>query len=281
MEKDEEKKCRRLERRENADRSGQTGLSGVQWLYIATRGIRFGPDRAAVRSELAAHLEDKQADLRRIFPEMSQEEAERRAVASMGDAWQVREQLAKIHKPWLGYLWRASQGMVLLILAVMVVAGLRGDGYWYDGGGSYLWGGSRETVSAPAAVEPASAELGGYTFEIVGAEHVDCPEDGRTPDHIRLTVRVSGLKFWEPFSARNTVDCLTVVTEDGSRFRDGLGEDWDCQVDAFGRRRPFSREFTVRVRTLWESGDWVRLEFAFQKGDVILAVQVTEEVKQS
>lgn len=140
MEKDEEKKCRRLERRENADRSGQTGLSGVQWLYIATRGIRFGPDRAAVRSELAAHLEDKQADLRRIFPEMSQEEAERRAVASMGDAWQVREQLAKIHKPWLGYLWRASQGMVLLILAVMVVAGLRGDGYWYDGGGSYLWG---------------------------------------------------------------------------------------------------------------------------------------------
>ena len=77
-------------------------MNGFQWLYIATRGIRFRPDREAARAELAAHLEDKQADLQRIFPDLSPEEAERRAVESMGDAWEVRKQLAKIHKPWLG-----------------------------------------------------------------------------------------------------------------------------------------------------------------------------------
>ena len=51
-------------------------MNGFQWLYIATRGIRFRPDREAARAELAAHLEDKQADLQRIFPDLSPEEAE-------------------------------------------------------------------------------------------------------------------------------------------------------------------------------------------------------------
>ena len=76
MEKDEKEKCRRLECRENAGGSGQTELDSFQWLYIATRGIRFKPDRAAVCRELEAHLEDKRADLQRIFPDLSPEEAE-------------------------------------------------------------------------------------------------------------------------------------------------------------------------------------------------------------
>lgn len=64
------------------------------WLNLAVGGIRFKPDRAAVRAELEAHLEDKKADLCRIFPDMTREEAETRAVESMGDAWQVREPIS-------------------------------------------------------------------------------------------------------------------------------------------------------------------------------------------
>ena len=41
------------------------------WLDTAVKGIRFGPDRRAVRAELAGHLEDKSADLRRIFPDLT------------------------------------------------------------------------------------------------------------------------------------------------------------------------------------------------------------------
>ena len=47
-----------------------------RWLDQAVSGIRFGPDRAAVRAELEAHMEDKAADLQRIFPDISREEAE-------------------------------------------------------------------------------------------------------------------------------------------------------------------------------------------------------------
>ena len=57
-----------------------------QWLDAATRGIRFGPDRRAVRAELEAHLEDKALDLQRIFPDLSLEDAQARAAAERGAA---------------------------------------------------------------------------------------------------------------------------------------------------------------------------------------------------
>lgn len=76
------------------------------WLDTATRWIRFGPDKRAVREELEAHLEDRAADLLRLFPELTPEEAERQAVEGMGDPWEVGQALGRLHKPWLGWLWR-------------------------------------------------------------------------------------------------------------------------------------------------------------------------------
>ena len=97
------------------------------WLDAATKAIRFGPDRRAVRSELSAHLEDKALDFQRIFRE--------RAVSEMGDPMEIGKELAKVHRPWLGYIWRASQvllGLVLLSFLAEVGtlaphAGIRSD----------------------------------------------------------------------------------------------------------------------------------------------------------
>ena len=91
------------------------------WLDRAVGGIRFQPDRRAVRAELSAHLEDKAADLRRIFPDMTAQEAEERAIGEMGDAAEIGKELARIHKPWLGYLWTASQVLLGLGLALLAV----------------------------------------------------------------------------------------------------------------------------------------------------------------
>ena len=81
----------------------------IEWLYKATAGIRFKPDRKAVRAELEEHLEDKTMDLRRIFPELTEEEAWERAVSEMGDPMEIGRELARLHRPWLGCLWRVSQ----------------------------------------------------------------------------------------------------------------------------------------------------------------------------
>ena len=83
-----------------------------EWLNTAVAGIRFKPDREAVETELREHIEDKTLDLMRIFPGMTEEEARDRALSGMGDPAEIGRELAKVHKPWLGYLWRASQGLL-------------------------------------------------------------------------------------------------------------------------------------------------------------------------
>lgn len=94
------------------------------WLNIATSGIRFGPDREAVRRELAEHIEDRTADLMRIFPDIPEEEAGERALAAMGDAWELKKELARVHTPWLGWLWRCTQALVWGLMALILIASL-------------------------------------------------------------------------------------------------------------------------------------------------------------
>lgn len=107
--------------------------SRLSWMDTATRGIRFGPDRDVVRQELTEHLEDKIADLKRFYPEMSDRDAEQRALAQMGDAEEIGREMARIHKPWLGYLWRFSQAMLLLVV-LMFAVGLKehAENYWFE-----------------------------------------------------------------------------------------------------------------------------------------------------
>ena len=74
-----------------------------------------------MRAELRAHLEDKTADLRRIFPDMTDEEAGAQALREMGDAAEIGKEMARLHRPWLGYLWMASRVLLGLALAVLAV----------------------------------------------------------------------------------------------------------------------------------------------------------------
>lgn len=92
------------------------------WLTTAVAGVRFKPDRAAVERELRGHIEDKMADLRRLYPDLSQEEAEELALDRMGDPEAIGKELARVHRPWLGYLWRISQWAAVLsaVLAVLL-----------------------------------------------------------------------------------------------------------------------------------------------------------------
>ncbi len=98
-----------------------------QWLDEATRGIRFGDDRRAVRAELQAHLEDKAADLQRIFPGLDRRRILSRVLEEMGDPEDLSQALAAVHKPWLGYLWTVSRWLVgLSLCAALLCWGGRG-----------------------------------------------------------------------------------------------------------------------------------------------------------
>ena len=305
MKQEEKKKSQRLEHQENAGGRGQARLDGFQWLYIATRGIRFRPDRAAVRRELEAHLEDKQADLQRIFPDLSLEEAERRAVESMGDAWEVRKQLAKIHKPWLGYLWRLSQVLAVLACLWLVSFGLfRGeDAYLGDDGYSELWDVDNLPGTAVMGDQDDRRYLPGddpnqlLALEIGQTEHVGGQNvslrraalwQGDDRRELYLYLRVDTWRFWERGVLREEWMKVTddrgncyaleegnyyaLVTagdppEDGSRAS-GL---------AWGGYGPFHSGYEVYLRDVDPKARWIRLDYGPTQPLVSFTVELKEE----
>ena len=99
----------------------KTSNPAGQWLDAAVAKIRFGPDRREVRAELSAHLEDKALDFQRIFPDLTQEEAQDRAAAEMGDPEEIGKELARLHRPLLGYAWLASKVLLGLVIGAAVL----------------------------------------------------------------------------------------------------------------------------------------------------------------
>ena len=86
------------------------------WCGAVLNCIRFKADHAAIRKELTNHYEDHVKDLQRIG--YDENLAKTRALAAMGDAEEVGWGLDKAHKPWLGWAWRISRALVL-VLAVL------------------------------------------------------------------------------------------------------------------------------------------------------------------
>ena len=258
----------------------QQGLD--QWLDTAVGGIRFGPDRKAVREELAAHLEDKTADFQRIFPDIAPEEAETRAVEEMGDAAEIGKKLARLHKPWLGYLWRASKWVAILSVVLLMATNILNNDH-YQSAGYPLWGGF-STVRG--RTEGEKIRLGGYTFQIVGAAYLDYVQDWREiEDQVQVYVQVSTPRFWERISGDGLKRTLTLI--------DGAGQKWPMipVVIEPGEEGPervsgllraewglFHDTYLVEAETTWQEGDRIQLEFTFGKGSFTLAVDELERV---
>ena len=151
----------------------KTTVPAETWLDTAVKKIRFGPDRAAVREELSAHLEDKALDFQRIFPDMTQEEAQERAVSDMGDPMEVGKELAKVHKPWLGWLWRASQVLLAAPLVWLFFFGPQWGWLadwldWFDDGPHSVVVEEETEVRIPFSCGE-TVQVGPYTLQVEGA----------------------------------------------------------------------------------------------------------------
>lgn len=262
-----------------------------RWLDTAVSGIRFYLDRAAVRRELEGHLEDKLAGLRRAFPDIPEEEAELRALSAMGDAEELKTELARVHRPWLGRLWKASQWAVWLTLVVMNLISL-GTRTGYD---NSPWGRSGPEVYHRIG-DGEKARLGGYTFQITGAAYLDRPEE--VGDVLQVVLRASSPRAWERIAPEAVLGGLTAVGPDGTRYsmtgeghmscertvEDELGSTetsiWLTGGGDLCRWGPTWREFSVFLPAEgWEPGDRVTVELESELGGFALSVPVTEKVE--
>lgn len=168
------------------------------WLDTATREIRFGPDRRRVRQELEDHILDRMEVVQSRG--LSAYEAEKVAVESMGDPEPLARELGALHRPWMGYLWRLSQ--VLLVVLVLCVAA--NWTYFRD-----LWNNGPDW--APPEPPPNSTyvwqdlslgELGGYQFTapLLFWEQWDDGTWGGT-----LILQGASWQFWEKWNPYGSI----------------------------------------------------------------------------
>lgn len=254
------------------------------WLDLATSGIRFGPDRRMVAEELAAHLEDKAADLRRIFPDMTEKEAWERAVSEMGNPAEIGKELAKIHRPWLGYLWRASQAALaaaLLVLLVLVgshvIGGSSTLGGWYGREGSRR--DSQDGIILLAA-EEETVELEGCTLSLDHTVLWSGPDGERS---MELCLRVDSLRFWEKGSCQ--FEHITATDDLGSHYASEY--EWSVKAVPFRRHiytyldgwGPFHQSYRVQVRGIAPEAEWIRLEYRLLGRSFSLNIDLTKEAE--
>ena len=240
----------------------KTSNPAGQWLDKATRAICFGPDRREVRAELEEHLEDKALDFRRIFPGLTEEEAQERAAAEMGDPEEIGKELARIHKPWLGYLWRASQAALGLGLAGVLLTGYLAaavDTAW-DAALS-----SEEPMQGIPFRCREPVQVGRYTLWV--EEAALRPVQGGGTAELVLSWRAVSPCFWE--APRSTLSQTWTAGDDlgteyvslwGRAWQDGAWEPYVSSLSLEGDFPGWSGEQSI-YGVPWEARQvWVNLE---------------------
>lgn len=267
-----------------------------RWAARAAEGIIFRPDQREVERELLAHLEDKAADLARIFPDMEREEAEKRAVEQMGDPKEIGRELARLHRPWLGWLWRLSQialaWAVFWSLREAAPDLLRGNQSWFQ---EQVYLSARDCYLA--GVDPYGPEgaLAGETPEAAERELLALPE----PETEKL--RVGRYRFWVEDAAlwsldgerwlfcalevdqlpweKLYLDPMAYVTgEDslGSRYPSMAAErENSLGVTGGAEWSQFHKSLIFSVPGVPEGAEWVRL--SYDRGGVAWSVTVPLE----
>lgn len=269
------------------------------WAQSAASGIRFRPDREAAEQELIEHMEDKQELLMRARG-LKEQEAGLEAVRQMGDAGRVRQELAKIHSPWMGWLWQASRVVLVVLLAVSLFSwgpqmardlqnrwevwniAKQNDPLEPYAGGNEHFGDLIQFWTRGAG---ESVQSGGYLFRVERtALWGGRQEDGQEFRILYCQLKADGLP-WQPFS-----------TEAARHIRatDSTGKTYLSTYERFtldGVRRetidvvitnldvcdgPFSQSFEVEMYVPVDA-QWLRLEFDRGGPAWSLTIPLTED----
>lgn len=264
-----------------------------RWLNRAASEIKFRPDREMVRAELRGHIEDKIADLQRIFPDIPESEARDRALMGMGDVDELSCSLAKVHKPWLGRLWYACRGLLILSVLVWVfMAGLPAlmdrDDDWPIQRCEHWYAGIQPGEWSP----PEPARVGDFTLEVTrAARHEESFRDDGGGGKIMLecesaamTLRMTAPWPWErpPEINSGLESQLRAVDSAGREFSFVRNPD----VDEFRGTQPLQgtktgfcwRQYELYCRDITPGAEWIELRYDFGGRSFTVRVDIPAEV---
>ena len=269
-------------------------MRGIEeWILLATAHIAFPPDRKPVAEEIRNSYEDHRDAL--IEAGESSDRAAYLALQAMGDPDEAGELLAKVHKPWLGWAWKASRWVMAAACLLLFIGILRlmwGDlpGFTYQGYDTPEPVLQAETEDGPfvlvcRSTGVNSVKVGAYTFQIKDAQILQY-EDGSECAFLLLDVRYP---FWlnSPYglgyklSAKDStgmvfVKCLE--SEGGVVMPSWQTEDphvwtFDCS------ERPGKSSYWVALLGFQGIPEWVSLEYDHGGLSFSLAVPFEENQK--
>lgn len=243
------------------------GMDSSTWVNTAAKGIRFGPDREAVKRELWEHIEDKTLDLMRIFPGMAYEEARERAMADMGDAEEIGKELARVHKPWLGYLWRLSRVVVTFLLVVALPMAVwsvfYGNFGWAERNGRN-WNSSPEAEYTDLQPWDGRVKVDGYTVTMRRALWSNWMGENR----VGVVVRTASPWFWDRegvtlYRRMTAVDSVGTAYLSAEDRWEGFGDPdgWTYVDGSLLGHGVFHQDYILWVHDVPEEAEWVRLEY--------------------
>lgn len=267
-------------------------IAFVRWCNIATCRIYYGPDRKAVFRELMVHLED--AYEAGIARGLSEEDATNRALDSMGKATDIAPQLAAIHRPFWGFMIRACQIAlaVLLVLSLVPIWKYASSLKIYDAPpmqnfeifapASYGEGTGRVLHHLSQPDVSFSSEAGIFTVTDA-AVFTTSSDDGETSwTQLHLLVQQRGLLPWKEHKGYFQFDAVTRWFS----ARDSLGNVYDCYWDSLfeSNGRLFSDAvqsgiFTglheLRINDFPKEATWVELCYARDGRNYTLHIDLT------
>lgn len=256
-------------------------LGKYKWLEKATAKILFGPDQKAVQRELADHIDD----LAEHYMErgMGPEAAETAALEAMGNPEAIAEDLGRLHRPWLGWLWRFSTGLMFAAmgLCLMLFAARIFDTELYLPGADvydYLTWKFEIIVGEPVErelVPNGSVTTGGYTIQTERAVLRITGDPERMEPwwnlvlhfHIDTGWRDEEL-FWGPDVVAEIRDSVgTVYGPDSVHYCY-----WGCSESAW----VLGQKAALELNDVPEAAEWVELDIGYGSLMRTLHIDLTE-----
>ena len=187
----------------------------MDWRATVLEQVRFKPDRAAIAAELSAHYEDHVRDLERLDYPLKL--AKQRALLAMGDPEKVGLELDRVHKPWLGWLWKVSRWLLaaacLLLVGCIMIFGLPDTGAWF-------WPindlDSDFKDYGQALACPPDVEMGPYTLRTNAVQYEAGNVSQTESNTLILSVTSFTWCFW--LEGPSLFDCLEAEDSNGAHY---------------------------------------------------------------
>lgn len=262
------------------------------WCRSATILIRYKPDRTAVHKELRAHLDDIFEAA--IAKGLTEEEAEAKALESMGKAHDIAPQLAAIHKPFWGLVIQVSQIalVILLVLSLIPIWKYACSLNIYDAphvqsfevyeSASYGEGTDRVLHHLSEPGVSFSSEAGKFTVTNA-AVFTTFSDDGKK-SNTQLYMLVEQ-RSWLPWKEHKGYFQFDPVTQWFSA-RDSLGNVYDCVWDkpfeSSGRMRSsavqsgiFTGTHELLINSFPQDAQWVEILYTRDGREYVLRIDLT------